>query len=115
MVKITNQPYTHVSFHEQYGIWWRQIEDLVETVDRELKARDIDSLEDVRTQTEPIAGFSPTLAVELDELRLFLRDRLYRHSRVVAMADRGKNIVRKVFEHFIETPESMPENFTLRL
>ncbi len=93
----------------------RQIQDLVEAVERELVARKIESLDDVRAQTEPIAGFSSELAVELDELRLFLRDRLYRHSRVVAMANRGKNIVREVFKHFIETPGRMPENFTARL
>ncbi len=93
----------------------RQIQDLVETVERELSSRRIVTTDDVRSQSESVAGFSAELSSEIDELRLFLRDRLYRHSRVVAMANRGKNIVREVFSHFIETPGRMPENFTSRL
>ncbi len=93
----------------------RQIQDLVETVEQQLSVGKIETTEDIRSYVGPIAGFSQSLAVELDELRLFLRDRLYRHSRVVAMANRGKNTVREVFKHFIETPGRMPDNFTVRL
>jgi len=93
----------------------RQIHDLVKTVEVAIKSRNISTVADVRNQQDPLAGFSPEMADEIDELRLFLRDRLYRHSRIIAMANRGKNIVREVFRHFMETPGRMPLNFTSRL
>jgi dGTPase len=71
-------------------------------------------LKDVREETNLAVG--PGLEVkELKaNLESFLHERVYRHSRVLRMAAKGKRIIQRLFEEFKKSPEQLPERYRQR-
>jgi dGTPase len=49
------------------------------------------------------------------ELKSFLLEHLYRHYRVVRMAEKARRIIQDLFRVYMETPQQMPPNFYARL
>jgi dGTPase len=45
------------------------------------------------------------------QLKLFLRDRVYRHQRVLRMTTKARRTVRALFEAFMEEPRLMPAEY----
>ncbi len=60
-------------------------------------------------------SFSPGLAAQREELRQFLRARLYRHYRVVRMSDKARRFIRALFEVYLARPEQLPPGSQKRL
>ena len=65
------------------------------------------NLEDVRASTQ-LVEFSPDIAAEHLELKQFLRDRVYRHYRVLRMTSKAQTVVRDMFTTFMVRPELLP-------
>jgi dGTPase len=105
-------------------IRWRQtvraiIDSLVldlcdETLAR-LQASQIDSVEMVRQSTNRLVGFRPTMEKRNHELKLFLLENLYRHYRVVRMAEKARRIVHHLFQAYMDAPKQMPPSFYARI
>jgi len=91
----------------------RQVNDLAEVMSSAIEKLDIRSLTDARRRR--IAGFSPALKTELEELRSFLTQRLYHHPVVDEMAQEGRRIVTELFEYFTIRPLKMPDSFRRRV
>ncbi len=53
-------------------------------------------------------AFSPELAKKREELRAFLKAKLYRHYRVVRMSDKARRFLRALFEVYLSKPEQLP-------
>ncbi len=62
-----------------------------------------------------MVAFSPELAKKREELRLFLKTRLYRHYRVVRMTDKARRFLRQLFEVYLSRPEQLPPGSQRRL
>jgi dGTPase len=60
-------------------------------------------------------GFSPELSKQRDELRAFLKAKLYRHYRVVRMSDKARRFLRALFEVYLSKPEQLPPGSQKRL
>ncbi|MGH8260290.1 MAG: deoxyguanosinetriphosphate triphosphohydrolase [Steroidobacteraceae bacterium] len=69
------------------------------------------SIEDVRHRSAPLAGFSETVLAEHQELKAFLRDRVYRHHRVLRMTSKARRVVRELFGAFLDDVNLMPEEY----
>jgi dGTPase len=87
----------------------RQVLDLIEETECRLKQFGIASLADVRARNEPLVGFSPFLLAQKAGLEQFLRERVYRHHRVVRMAVTGQRLLRRLFQEFVHNPDLLPE------
>jgi len=59
----------------------------------------------------PLAGFSPQMRREANELKQFLFDNLYRHFRVLRMTRKARRIVRDLFVAFMDDPRLLPPDY----
>jgi dGTPase len=91
-----------------------QVNDLIIETERRLNQAGVRSVQDVRQAKTPLVGL--TLGMELQKrgLESFLRDRVYRHHRVLRMTANGKRILRMLFEEYLKSPELLPERHLLR-
>jgi dGTPase len=87
----------------------RVVEDLVANSRETLQAAGPDSADAVRRAGERLIRFSPEVAAAHGELKRFLRERLYRHSRVIRMTTKAQRTVTDLFEAFMQEPRLLPE------
>jgi dGTPase len=88
----------------------RVVEDLVATSRAELEAVQPDSPDAVRHAGKRLIGFSPEVGAAHAELKRFLRERLYRHNRVIRMTTKAQRTVSDLFEAFMDEPRLLPED-----
>ncbi len=84
-----------------------QATDLVETVLKAIDEGGIKSLEDVR-ERGGIANFSPDMEKKNRQLKKFLIENLYRHHRVIRMADKAERIIKELFKAYLRAPKLLP-------
>jgi dGTPase len=85
-----------------------------ETLTRLRSAR-IDSVDMVRQNPKRLVGYSPVMEKRNHELKLFLLENLYRHYRIVRMAEKARRIIRDLFQAYMDSPKQMPPSFYTRL
>ena len=83
-----------------------QVSDLLAETEKRLK--DVQTLIDVRSSTVPLVGFSANVRELKGELERFLMRRVYRHHRVLRMANKGQHFVQALFAEYVRNPELMP-------
>lgn len=81
--------------------------DLVENSSRNIAEVAPASIEEVRA-APPLIGFSPAIRAEQQELKQFLRSRLYQHYRVNRMSRKARRIITALFEAFMDDPRLLP-------
>ncbi len=91
-----------------------QVLDLIAATERRLKETGVSSVADVRAQQKPIVEFGSELRELKRGLEGFLRTRVYRHHRVIRMAETGKRLLRSLFHEFVRNPELLPDQHLLR-
>jgi dGTPase len=84
-----------------------QVNDLLEETPRRLAISNVQTPNDVRT-AEQLINFSPDVRRMKAELERFLRERVYRHHRVLRMTANGKRILRALFDEYLKAPELLP-------
>lgn len=84
--------------------------DLVQQTQALLQAADPADADAVR-RSPPLVGFSPAVRAELDGLKRFLFQQLYRHPQVVDTTARGRRIVAELFDAYRQAPAEMPADF----
>ncbi|MDX3906902.1 MAG: deoxyguanosinetriphosphate triphosphohydrolase [Pigmentiphaga sp.] len=87
--------------------------DLTETTAARIAEHRPASIDDVR-RAPALVGFSAAIKAEADELKLFLRDNLYRHYRVLRMTTKAKRILRDLFIAFLDDPRLLPPQYQAR-
>jgi dGTPase len=87
----------------------RVVEDLVGASRAELEASRPESAEAVRHAGRRLIRFSDEVGEAHQELKRYLRDRLYRHNRVLRMTTKAKRTLTSLFEAFMDDPRLMPE------
>jgi len=91
-----------------------QVKDFLESSDRLLKAKKINSWKDVIRKKGGIIDFSPTMLRERNELQKLLNDKLYHHYRVERMTSKAKRIIEDLFKAYEENPKQLPYHVYLR-
>ncbi len=86
----------------------KQVTDVLEVTQRRLIENEIKTLDDVKQFKEPLATFSGTMKNESLELKRFLRESLYRHYRVHRMTVKAEQVIRALFDAFIEDSRLLP-------
>jgi len=86
------------------------VNDLIENSAATLARLNPANVNEVRAHTESMVSFgSEAQAINL-ELKRFLRNNLYTHYRVHRMTNKAKNIVRSLFEAFIDDVRLLPSD-----
>lgn len=83
------------------------IVDLIDTTRRNLAQHAPASLDDVRA-APPLVAHSETVAAQATQLKRFLFVNLYRHYRVMRMANKARRVVVGLFDAFIEDSRLLP-------
>jgi len=84
------------------------VTDFMVALEQRLAANRIASLDDVRAFGRPLAGLSPEIDAQRLELKAFLMDNLYRHYRVVRMAEKAKRVMSELFHAYMSEPNQLP-------
>jgi dGTPase len=105
-------------------ILWRQsirsiinslVLDLCEETRRRLSATGITSMADVLAATQPLVGFGRAMERQNAELKQFLLEHLYRHYRVIRMAEKARRIIHDLFRVYADSPRQLPPSFSMRI
>jgi dGTPase len=91
-----------------------QVSDLLEETVRRIESAGVKSLDDVRSATGILVGFSPEVRRLKAGLERFLRSRVYCHHRVLRMTANGKRILQALFAEYVRSPQLMPEKHLRR-
>jgi dGTPase len=91
-----------------------QVRDLLEHTGQRLRQQRIRTIEDVRQAAGVLVGPGPEVQTLKGELELFLHRRVYRHYRVIRMAQKGRRILEALFAEFCREPELLPERYGRR-
>ena len=65
----------------------------------------------IRGLGKPVAAFTPAMARDLDALRAFLMNRMYKHFKVNRMTVRAKRVVSDLFDEFASEPQILPPDW----
>jgi dGTPase len=82
--------------------------DLIRTTQQKLADAAPSGTDDVRCLSKPLVGFSEAVQAEHLELKQFLRDRVYRHHKVLRMTTKARRVLTALFEAFMQDIKLMP-------
>ena len=85
------------------GMINEQVDDLTQTTEQRLTSRGIEDDRDVRQQRRHWC-FSSEMGQQVLDLKRFLRQRLYRHPRVVDMTDVAERVIQDLFGWLMSEP-----------
>jgi dGTPase len=89
------------------------IADVTSELQRRVARHRPKSAAEVRGLAEPVVGFSGQMAEQNRVLQSFLRERMYRHSRVMQIMERAQRVVRDLFEAYAADPGLLPQNWRI--
>lgn len=92
----------------------QQVTDLVLNTLKNIEDKKIKTVDDVRERGKGIVDFSDALKKTNTELKRFLMKNLYRHYRVIRMADKAGRILTQLFDAYKGNPKIVPPDFLLR-
>jgi dGTPase len=82
--------------------------DLIRTSQERIEAVRPASIDEVRSQSNPLIALSDDAREEHAELMQFLRERLYRHYKVLRMTSKARRVLKELFEAFFTDIQLMP-------
>ncbi|MGH8294830.1 MAG: deoxyguanosinetriphosphate triphosphohydrolase [Steroidobacteraceae bacterium] len=82
--------------------------DLIRTSQARIETARPASIDEVRSQPEPLIALSEATRAEHAELMQFLRERLYRHYKVLRMTAKARRVLKELFEAFLADIQLMP-------
>ena len=91
-----------------------EVSDLIVETTGRIELSQIKTLGDVRKAHENIVSFSDKTKKLNGELKQILFDKMYRHYRMIRMADKAKRIINQLFEVYLENSDQLPPSFHRR-
>lgn len=88
--------------------------DLIEETERAIATERVETVEDVRKAGHLVRFTSEGAGLQA-ELKRFLFKNLYRHYRVVRMAEKAKRVVRELFGAYVSNPGQLPPHIAARI
>lgn len=95
----------HEAVREMIGV---MVGDVLTETRRRLAESGVDSPEAVRALGRPVVSFSEEMTEKLAAVRRFLYANMYLHYKVKRMKEKGKRVVRDLFDAFLADPMLLP-------
>jgi len=89
--------------------------DAVAETRRRIQAAAVASVDDVRNAGAQLVAQSASIESQLAELDTFLRNRVYKHPRLIEMDRHAAEIVTEVFTAYAREPATLPPRFAARI
>ena len=93
----------------------RQVQDVITTSAEFIADAGVESAEDVRRQKKPLIRYSLGLLKANQALRKFLYKNLYYHPRVATANERACELLKNVFERYLEKPSLLGKTTAKRI
>ena len=84
------------------------VSDLIVESGRNVAAAEVDGIDGVRAQPRPLISLSHEVLEEHQELKRFLRSKLYNHAKVRDVMDEARATIRMLFEAYLNDPLRLP-------
>ncbi len=82
--------------------------DFIHTTQQQLDLLKPRSIDEVRANAKPLAMLGEACFEEHQELKLFLREHVYRHYKVLRMTSKARRVLQEMFEAFFKDVSLMP-------
>ena len=92
-------------------VFGTMVEDVISTSSDLLTLSGALSAQDIRNLDYSVVRFSSELWQNLKEIRSFLFENMYRAPRVMDQRENAAQVVRNLFDIFMNTPKVMPEDW----
>jgi dGTPase len=92
-----------------------EVSDLLSETNKKIQKYQIKSVEDVRNAGENTICFSSHTKKLNSQLKMFLFDKMYRHYRMIRMADKARRIVTQLFEVYLNNSDQLPPSFSSKI
>lgn len=90
------------------------VEDVLMHTRQRLSALKLESVDEIRGQSQPVVTFSPQMAQAERDLKHFLRTRMYQHYKVTRKTELAKGIVSDLFDLYMDEPTHLPADWIPR-
>ena len=93
------------------------ISDFIYNIDVELQKNQIHSRKDfskIWKQGKRIIDYSKEIKGQMQELKTFLYQNLYKHPRILEKSKHGQNIIEFLFHYLMKNPNKIPQTFKLK-
>ena len=84
------------------------VSDLIEQTERNIRQARVDSIDAVRAQSRQLVSLSDVVMEEHQELKRFLRAKLYNHPKVKEVMEEARATLRMLFEAYMQDPLRLP-------
>ena len=84
------------------------VSDLIMQSGRNIAEAKVESIDAVRDQQQPLISLSETVLAEHQELKRFLRTKLYNHPKVKEVMDEARATLMELFEAYFRNPSLLP-------
>ncbi len=84
------------------------VSDLIMSAGRNIEAAKVTSIDAVRQQPRPLVTLSDEVMQEHQELKRFLRAKLYNHPKVKEVMDRARETLQELFKAYLREPSLLP-------
>jgi dGTPase len=88
----------------------QEVNDIVQNTDQRLRESLVRSVDELQRLPYNVVTFSDDMRRRNRDIKDFLYARLYRHYRVMRMAVKAENIIRKLFEAYQSEPSMLPHH-----
>ncbi len=95
----------HETVREVIGL---MVTDLLDSTRQRLRVLNPRSVADIRHAQQSVVGFSPDTAKQIEVIRQYLRENMYRHSKVNRVCAKARQIVKELFDTFMSEPQTLP-------
>ena len=92
-----------------------QVADVIEQSNLQLEKLSPKSMRDIMSAPERIVDFSSDMKQRLNEFSAFMFENMYFHNSVAEATHQAVSMMRKLFLHYIERPETMGKKARVRL
>ena len=87
------------------------VRDLVAETTRRLRQAAPQSAQDIRNLDDAVVAFSDGMRAHEQAIKAFLLAHMYRHDRVMQMADDAKRVVQDLFTRYMAEPDCLPQEW----
>jgi len=84
------------------------VSDVIVQTSRNIAEAKVDSIDAVRLQPRPLVALSDEVLEEHQELKRFLRAKLYNHPKVRDVMNEARDTLKKLFEAYLHDPSLLP-------
>ena len=78
------------------------VNDVLTSIENNVLTRKIKSIHEVRIQEDPIAIFSDCMQSNVDTIRSFLTERMYKHQKILSMTENAEKVISSLYKIFNE-------------